>query len=226
MKTMPKGLVYLGLVLLIFAMIPPALIMRTRAVPNENRRIHYILDMDVQGKFMGQAPAPHLFADGRAMRPPVDGAVARGLLLDDDHYVRGVAGDAQTGAMNWADAFPAQVTVDMTLLNRGQDRYNIFCAPCHGVSGFGDGMINQRALELQRGNINGTTWVDTRSLHLQEVREMPVGQIYHVITYGVRTMAPYESQIPIHDRWAIAAYVKALQRSQHANPQDAAAEQR
>ena len=77
---MPKAIIYVGLVLLILALIPPALIARTRAVHSDKRRIHLVQDMDNQGKFRAQAPAPQLFADGRAMRPPVEGAVARGHL--------------------------------------------------------------------------------------------------------------------------------------------------
>lgn len=223
---MPKAIIYIGLVLIIIAMIPPALIARSRAVPSEKTRIHIIQDMDVQAKFTAQGVNP-LFADNRAMRPPVPGTVARGGLDDDSHYNRGVV-TSETGEVQWADTLPSQVPLTMALLDRGQERYNIFCTPCHGESGYGDGMIHVRAMELvTAGSLGGgTTWVQPRSVHDPEVRDQPVGQLFNTVTHGIRQMAGYESQIPVDDRWAIVAYVKALQRSQHARIEDVPAELR
>ena len=226
---MPKAIVYIGLVLVILAMIPPAIIARTRAVPNDKRRIHLIQDMDNQGKFRAQAAAPTLFADGRAMRRPVDGTIARGHLNDDDHFNRGVVQAASGGSsgsgmsVEWATTYPKQLTVDMDFLRRGQDRFNIYCQPCHGISGFGDGIVNNRAKALVVGPpelSQGTVWVEAKSLHEELIRVQPPGQIFNTITHGIRTMGPYESIIPVADRWAIVAYVKALQRSQHAGEKD------
>jgi mono/diheme cytochrome c family protein len=215
---MPKAIIYVGLVLVILAMIPPAIIARTRAVPSEKRRIHLIQDMDNQSKFRAQQVNP-IFADNRAMRPPVHGTVARGELNLDAHYVHGVI-NQQQGQPQWATAFPSQIKVDMDFMKRGQERFNIYCLPCHGESGDGDGMVHKRAMELVLSGTNGTTWVQPKSLHEQAIAEQPVGQIFNTITNGIRTMPSYESQIPLDDRWAIVAYVEALQRSQNAKTQD------
>jgi mono/diheme cytochrome c family protein len=98
--------------------------------------------------------------------------------------------------------------------------------PCHGESGYGDGIIHQRADQLVRTGTNGTEWVQPKSLHEQLIREQPVGQIFNSITNGIRTMPAYDAQIPTADRWAIVAYVEALQRSQFANENDVPAAER
>ncbi len=210
---MPKAIVFITLMLITAAAVPPALIAQARAVHSSKPRIHYIQDMDNQPRFEAQHANP-LFADGRAMRPPVPGTVARGELRADDHYHRGITRG------EWATVFPAQVEVSMTLLQRGRERFGIFCQPCHGAAGYGDGMVNKRAMELVNQGVNGTTWVQPKSLHEQQIREQPIGQIFNSITNGVRTMPPYGPQIPVADRWAITAYVKALQRSQNAGEAD------
>ena len=222
---MPKSIIYILLVMTILAMIPPAIIARSRAVPNDRRRIHFIQDMDNQPKFRAQHAAQSLFADGRAMRPPVQNTVSRGRLGDDEHYNRGVVRD-QAGQVAWATTFPSQVTVDMNLMRRGQEEFNIYCRPCHGDSGYGDGIVNKRANELMMTGVNGTTWVQPKNLHEPLIREQPPGQIFNTITHGIRTMGPYESQISVQDRWAVVAYVKALQRSQHAKIEDLPPDQR
>ncbi len=216
---MPKVIPYATLVLIVLAMIPPALIARARAVNSSRPRIHLIQDMDNQPKFRAQH-ANLLFADGRAMRPPVAGTVARGELNEDEHYHKGVVNG------KWADTYPPQVTMSLELVKRGRERFNIYCQPCHGLAGFGDGMINRRAMELVNLGTNGTEWVQPKSLHDPDIREQPVGQIYNSITNGVRNMPAYASQIPVADRWAIVAYAKALQRSQNAQLDDVPASQR
>ena len=112
--------------------------------------------------------------------------------------------------------FPARVPVTMELMQRGRERFGIYCQPCHGAAGYGDGMVNVRAMELVNLGTNGTVWVQPKSVHDDDIREQPVGRIFNSITNGVRTMPPYGPQIPVSDRWAIVAYVKALQRSQNA----------
>jgi mono/diheme cytochrome c family protein len=209
----PKFLIYGMLGLIVLSLIPPAAIARRRSVTTTQRRIHFVQDMDNQRKFRAQH-ANALFADGRAMRPLVEGTVARGELAEDDHYERGVTGE------QWATTFPARVTLDMALVRRGRERFDIYCTPCHGSAGYGDGIVNQRAMELVNTGTNGTTWVQPKSVHEAEIRDQPVGQLYNTITNGVRNMAGYASQIPVHDRWAIVAYVRALQRSQSARPSD------
>ncbi len=210
---MPKVFIYGILIVLCLAVIPPALIAQSRAVNSKKPRIHLIQDMDNQPKFKAQHANP-LFADGRAMRPPVEGTVARGELREDEHYERGVV-NAQ-----WATTFPERVEMSMALMERGRERYTIYCQPCHGAAGYGDGMVNKRAMELVNLGTNGTTWVAPKSIHEEQIRAQPIGQLYNSIANGVRNMPAYGPQIPVADRWAIVAYVKALQRSQNASERD------
>jgi mono/diheme cytochrome c family protein len=209
---LPRILVYMLLIGGCLALIPPLVFARMRATPSPNRPIHIFYDMDFQPKFKTQAPNP-LFADGRAMRPPVEGTVARGEAYVDAHMHEGVAGGG------WATALPASMKLDVATLERGHQRFDIYCSACHGYAGFGDGAVNQRAMELvanANGPVNGTQWVAAKSLHDETTRNQPVGQLFNTITHGIRNMAGYGSQIPVEDRWAIAAYVKALQLSQDA----------
>lgn len=215
MMQVPRWIIYLIMIGTVAALVPPTLVWRLRTMKSEKPRIHLVQDMDNQARFKTQQPNP-LFADNRASRPVIEGTVARGELRADDHFQLGVVDGG------WAETYPDEIEVDMALLMRGQERFGIFCSMCHGSSGYGDGMVHQRAMELVNNPAigNGTQWVQPRSLHEAEVREQSVGQIYNTITNGIRNMAGYEAQIPIRDRWAITAYVKALQRSQHARPAD------
>lgn len=183
-----------------------ALVARGRETHSPLPRIDFIPDMDLQDKFKTQTENP-MFADGRAMRQPVRGSVARGRLNADDRFYRGVDG------ATWTAAFPIQI--DGKVMERGRERYNIFCAPCHGLAGYGDGMIAKRADSLQEG-----TWTPPPSYHTGLLRDMPAGRIFNTITYGIRKMPPYGSQVPEADRWAIIAYVRALQRSRNATMDD------
>ena len=116
---------------------------------------------------------------------------------------------------------PIPVAVTAQLMRRGQERYDVFCTPCHGYAGNGDGIVAKRAERLQEG-----TWTPPSSLHTDLVRSRPDGQLFNTISNGVRTMPAYGSQIPVADRWAIVAYVRALQRSQGARVADVPAELR
>jgi mono/diheme cytochrome c family protein len=162
--------------------------------------------MDHQPKFKAQA-ASSLFADGRAMRMPIEGTVARGELVEDEGFQSGMV-DGE-----YLASFP--LPVDEFLIKRGRERFNIYCTACHGISGLGDGMVNQRAQE-----IISPLWVPPLSLHTDTVTIQPPGQIFQTITKGVRNMPGYAQQIPTRDRWAIALYVKALQRSQTGTLED------
>jgi mono/diheme cytochrome c family protein len=209
---LPRILVYMLLIGGCLALIPPLVFARRRATPSPNRPIHIFYDMDFQPKFKTQAPNP-LFADGRAMRPPVEGTVARGESYVDTHLYEGVA------AGGWATTLPGSMAMDEATLQRGHQRFDIYCSACHGYAGFGDGAVNQRAMELvanANGPVNGTQWVAAKSLHDETTRNQPMGQLFNTITHGIRNMAGYGSQITVEDRWAIAAYVKALQLSQDA----------
>lgn len=203
---MPKIVTPLAVLLGVLALVPFAMIARARATKSNLPRIHPIRDMGIQPKFLAQDVNP-LFADRRAMRPLVPGVVALNDLHPNDHLYRGIA-DGE-----WATTFPMPVTD--ALMQRGQNRFDIFCTPCHGLSGYGDGMTARRAEKLQTPG-----WVQPSSYHTDLVRGRPVGYIFNTITYGIRTMVPYGPQVPVEDRWAIIAYVRALERSQDATMAD------
>lgn len=206
---MPKWLIPLMLILSVAALVPVALISRARNDNQTTTRINLIPDMDYQPRYRPQAENS-AFLDGRSMRQWVDGTVARGELGENDHLNRGqVDGE-------WATEFPMPVTGAM--MQRGQKRFEIYCAPCHGVDGTGSGLVNARALEaMEVGNAN---WVPALSVHDETVREREVGHLFNTITYGIRTMPAYGPQISVEDRWAIVAYLRALQRSSRATLDD------
>lgn len=187
---------------LLLALLPVLLITKARSVKSPNPRVHIIFDMDQQAKYKPQQYSP-LFADRRAMRLPVSGTVARGQLRLDDHLYRGrIEGD-------WADTFPFPVT-DL-IMRRGQEKYEINCAFCHGYAGYGDGIVGVRA-ELRQEPL----WVPPTSLHTEAIYERELGHLFNTITHGIRNMPALGDKITPEDRWAIVAYVRALQRSQKA----------
>lgn len=142
----------------------------------------------------------NFFEDQRASRPLVEGTIARGQLRLDDHLYTGkVNGELVT-------TFPFAVTMDV--MRRGQERFNIFCSPCHGLTGDGKGMIVQRGFRAPE------------SYHSQRLRDMPVGHFFDVMTNGLGAMYSYEGRVSPRDRWAIAAYIRSLQLSQGATLKD------
>jgi mono/diheme cytochrome c family protein len=210
-KQTPAWIKWLIVVSICVATIPLALIFRARTSYSDKPRIHFIQNMDNQPKYVSQE-ANALFLDGRAMRPKVEGTIAQSGMAGDTHLFMGVTdGD-------WSTEYPSSLTVNHDFLLRGQGRYNIYCAPCHGVVGLGEGLIHKRANQLVETGVNGTTWVAPKNLHEELIKEQPIGQLFNSITNGVRTMAAYGSQISTKDRWAIVAYIKALQMSQDADP--------
>ena len=209
---MPRWLFYLVVVIIVLSWVPLAVILRARNTMSSKPRIHIIQDMDNQQKFKTQA-RNRLFADRRAMRRPATGTVARGELNGDDAYYRGTVGE------DWIETLPIPVT--MQLMERGRERFDVFCAPCHGLAGAGDGMVAKRAEELQEG-----TWTPPASFHSELVRERTDGHLFNTITNGIRNMPAYAPQIPVEDRWAIVAYIRALQRSQGAPLEDVPADLR
>jgi mono/diheme cytochrome c family protein len=162
--------------------------------------------MDDQPKWKTQS-SNTFYADGRSMRLEPTGTVARGEALTDTHFLQGKI-DGQ-----WATTFPERVT--LADVQRGQERFSIYCAVCHGLDGEGHGIVNLRAQELEEG-----TWVPPTSLQSQLIRDREVGNLFNTITYGIRTMPAYGEQIPPADRWAIVAYIRAIQRSQNAPLED------
>ncbi len=203
---MPRWITLAIVVLAVLALLPFACIARTRSVRGPTPRLNVVSDMDNQPRFKSQQPNP-LFADGRELRPPVDGTVAQGRLDEDERVFRG----ADRGA--WVEQIPVRLTSQ--LLQRGKERYGIYCAPCHGLAGYGDGIVAARADRLQEG-----TWVPPSSYHADPVLSRPAGHLFNTITHGIRNMPSYGEQIPVLDRWAVVSYVRALQRSQHASPRD------
>jgi cytochrome c5 len=131
------------------------------------------------------------FADGRSERPAVENTVVRGSIQDDALLVP-----------KESNAFPLPVTAE--LLERGQQRYGIFCTPCHGIQGDGMGMVAMRGMK------------HPPSYHQDRLRQVPNGYLYDVITNGFGAMYGYSAQIPPRDRWAIVAYLRALQLSRNA----------
>jgi mono/diheme cytochrome c family protein len=136
------------------------------------------------------------FADGRSARPRVDGTVARGQLRVDRAFYAGMRGEEPI------EQLPLAIT--RADLQRGRERYDVFCSPCHGRTGAGDGMVVQRGFR------------PPPSFHLDRLREAPAGHFYDVVTRGFGAMYSYASRIPPRDRWLVVAYVRALQLSQNA----------
>lgn len=146
------------------------------------------------------------FGDQQSARPLVEGTVARGELPPGDLLHTGTSGG------RLADALPFPATREV--LQRGRERYDIFCAPCHGVTGDGRGMIVLRGFR------------PPPTLHDKRLRTAPLGHFYVVITRGIGVMPSYAARVGVHDRWAIAAYMRALQLSQNATLDDVPAEER
>jgi mono/diheme cytochrome c family protein len=169
-----------------------------RGSTHEKPPIHPNWNMDNVQRYDPQEPSP-FFADGRAMRPPVAGTVPYGELRADEHYYTGT----QSGGL--ATELPDQIELSEALLERGQDRYGIYCQPCHGSAGYSDGVVVSRGL------------IQPPSFHDAAIRHKPLGHFFDVITNGVSTMPAYAAQIPVEDRWAIVAYIRALQVSQVAS---------
>jgi mono/diheme cytochrome c family protein len=213
-----------------------------RGMTSEKPPIHLNPNMDNQKRHDPQE-GNEFFSDKRAMRPLVKGTVAFGHLEDDDHLYRGKVGSefAATMPMDPADpagkgrpmliAHPkgnADLQRNKALLARGEERYRIYCTPCHDDAGTGKGIVTVRGIEFAKQAKK--TFPAPPSFHDATVRSMPIGRLYNVITNGARQMPPYKTQIPVRDRWAIAAYVRVLQISGRTGleqiPAERAAEER
>jgi mono/diheme cytochrome c family protein len=198
--------VFLGLALVVAVVVA---LMGPRGVVSSRRPLMLLPDMDFQPRYSSQGSS-RFFANGRAMRTPPAGTVAFGgadynsdagspsqnpdFLQEDSAYYRGKVGDA------WVTENP--VKLDLALLRRGQERYQIFCAPCHGATGMGNGVMTEYGL------------VGVASITDELHRLMPDGDYFNVITNGKGRMMPYAPQVAVRDRWAIVAYIRALMRSQ------------
>jgi hypothetical protein len=157
-------------------------------------------DMHDQPKFIPLRPTD-FFGDGRSERPLIEGTVARGHLYDDVLYYTGKGPDGKP-----ANEFPFPVTKEV--IERGEGRFNVYCAPCHDRLGEGNGMIVRRGYRKPP------------SYHIDRLRQVPNGYLFDVITSGFGAMPDYAAQIPTRDRWAIVAYVRALQLAHNATIDD------
>jgi mono/diheme cytochrome c family protein len=181
---------------------------------------------------------------------PIDGAVRQIPLADPSVFAAVMLGRSRSPGMSDADfnaarpvtlknaaandtdiakdtfyvkTVPAQFPVTADFISRGQERFNIYCLPCHGASGYGDGPIAQRAKSLQDAGTDPTAasgWVQPQNLNEAKILTRPDGHIYNTIANGIRSMPAYDKQISVPDRWAIVAYVRAIERSQNAKPAD------
>lgn len=156
-------------------------------------------DMQDQPKYI-PLRASDFFPDDRSARPIPEGTVARGELRADKVFFTGKSGN------QFVDQLPFPVT--RQLLERGEERFNIYCTPCHGRLGNGLGMIVRRGFKRPP------------SYHTDRLRQMPIGYFYDVITNGFGAMQDYSAQVAPRDRWAIAAYIRVLQYSQLASIND------
>jgi mono/diheme cytochrome c family protein len=162
-------------------------------------------DMHDQPKYIPLREST-FFNDARSARPFVPGTVARGQLQEDALLY--------TGKLNGADATVFPFAIDARRMARGRERFDIYCSPCHGRTGLGDGMI------VRRGYRRPPTF------HQDRLRDAPVGHFYDVIANGFGAMPDYAAQIKVEDRWAIVAYIRALQLSEHATVDDVPADRR
>lgn len=171
-----------------------------RGRPSEEAPIHLVPNMDDQPRYEVQGQS-QFFANGMADRLPVEGTIARGYLVEDIGYQSGRNGDGQLLAK-------APVPVTLDLLNRGRQRYDIYCSPCHGRVGDGQGAVGKR------GMLPPPTFHDERLIVIED------GHFFETMTKGKGNMPSYAYQVPVPDRWAIVVYIRALQRSQNASSED------
>lgn len=160
--------------------------------------------MHDQPRYTALKPSP-FFGDGSSARPPVAGTVARGDLRDDELLYTGKQGEEPTAVF----PFP----IDDAVMARGRERFDIYCAPCHGRIGDGNGMVVQRGFK------------QAASFHVDRLRTMPVGYFFDVITNGFGAMPEYKMQITPEDRWRVVAFVRALQLSHNAAQTDVPADE-
>lgn len=183
-----------------------------QGLPSEETPIVPIRNMYNQPRYDPQEKSV-FFADERTMRPPVEGTVAREMVADIPTNTGRSADDTEWLATVPNEALGRLGGMD-DALERGHERYDIYCAVCHGLQGDGCGMVSQRAASLGFSGIVAPTLQDER------IRTMPDGQLYATITNGIRNMPAYSQSVPLEDRWAITSYVRALQLSWASRPAD------
>ena len=167
----------------------------------EDPPIHLNPNMDNQPKYRSLEES-YFFEDGSTMRKPIEGTVAVGRYNEDVSFISGKNKDGNYVADN-------PIILTREILDRGQDRYNIYCAPCHSQVGNGKGIVTQYDYPVIPGNF-----------HDNRIRNQPDGEMFNTITYGLRSMPAYGYQLKTEDVWAVVYYVRALQRSQNASFDD------
>lgn len=187
---------------IVWAVLLPLALTACRGQISEKPPVHPNMNMDQQRRFEAQEKNP-FFEDGRSMRQPVEGTIARGDLRQNPQYYRGIHEDS-----SFVTDIPVEVT--KSFLYRGQEQYNIYCAPCHGMTGDGNGIIMA----------GGYGYVPAPSYHQERIRNLSDGELYSAIANGIRTMPSYAHQVEVRDRWAIVAYIRALQRSQNVTEEE------
>lgn len=206
-----------GYYTLAFTVVLLVSVMGFRGLRSTRPPIEVFPDMDRQAKYKPQAESP-FFADGRADRPIPAGTVPFGrdarqadpaFLRADDFRYEGKLADGSFGR-----GFPARLPVTREFIGRGQGRYLIYCAPCHGALGDGNGITKSYGM------------LTTPTYHDDRLRAMAEGEIFNTITHGKNTMMPYADKLAPDDRWAVVAYVRALQRAAHGSITDVPPEQR
>nr|HEX4315162.1 quinol:electron acceptor oxidoreductase subunit ActD [Kofleriaceae bacterium] len=211
-KVMPRWILAFIIASTAFALIPFAIAAKARNSHSSEPHIHIFPDMDFQPKYKSDN-AMDVFADGRENRGEISGTVARGSLDADDLYYRGLSGSGADKA--WTTSFPTtypdgrKFVVDRKLLDRGHNRFEIYCSPCHGYDGHGHGSVPNRSADIHPADLIGAPIVSH-----------PNGQLFNTVSNGANTMQGYAAQIPVADRWAIVAYVRALERAQNASLED------
>lgn len=178
-----------------------------RGQPSEDPPVLLLRNMFHQQRYNAQSVS-NQYSDRRTMRQPVAGTVARENFIEDERISLGLEADGTTYTATIPTEIAALHGGAEALVARGQERYNIYCAPCHGRAGDGQGMVFLRA------RVSGYQYPAPATLHDNRIRHMPDGQLYATITNGIRNMPSYAAQIPMNDRWAIVSYVRALELSQ------------
>ena len=215
---LPAVIVVAGLAIVAAFLVPLAIAARARVSNSDQPRLQPIQDMAQQPKYGPQSPNA-FFSDGRAMRSSPSGTVARGRADEDDHYYRGfrtVTDAAGNETITFLDGFPDRVKVTPQLISRGEQRFNIYCAACHGRDGSGTGPIHRSASALAAQGL--ANWTPAAYLHSDIVRTRPDGHLYNTINVGIRNMPAHGPQIPVADRWAIVAWMRTLQLTRNPPP--------
>lgn len=235
-RQMPKWITAFIVASTAFALVPFAVAAKARNSHSSEPHIHIFPDMDFQPKYKSDT-AMDQFPDGRANRGEIEGTIPRGWLEDDEVFYHGLEASDGGSTQGWTTAFPTQYPdgrpfkVDEALLRRGQNRYNIYCSPCHGYDGQGKGMVALRSQAIASTNSSPLNPRNLVEAPLPNGNggvtvQMPNGQLFNTISNGYNTMMGYGAQIPHADRWAIVSYVRALERAQNATLEDVPSEQR